>query len=76
MEVPAANDPVWTKVLTGKATYEFEFLAIKLALGRLTMQVKREPTALAMAVAELRSVFVETARLPPSQRDLARLTGK
>ncbi len=73
MDIPGTDSKIWSELLTGTAKVDFEFLAIKLAFGRLSAQVKRDPSTLPLAAGEFRNVFVETARLPMSQRDLAKV---
>jgi HD-like signal output (HDOD) protein len=71
--VPPATARIWQDILTMRATYSFEFLPYKLALGRLVARVQNDPSALFDAARELRKLFVETARVPAARRDLAKI---
>jgi hypothetical protein len=75
--LPPTTDPRWRDIVTGKADYEFEFLALKVLLGRLrvTLTTDGSPAALDGCVKQLRNLLEETADLPKASRDIARMFG-
>ncbi|MBP7687593.1 MAG: hypothetical protein KA765_06790 [Thermoflexales bacterium] len=77
MDVPPVTHPTWSAIVSGKATYEYEFLATKLILRHLTFQVKSQPSTdtIQRCAQELRNVFVRNAGLSCVQRDLIQVFG-
>jgi hypothetical protein len=77
MDVPPVTHPTWSAIVSGKATYEYEFLATKLILRHLTFQVKSRPSTdtIQRCAQELRNVFVRNAGLSCVQRDLIQIFG-
>ncbi len=78
MDVPPVSHPAWTNIITGKASHQFEFLAIKFLLGYLTLQVKRDPSphTIQRSAQELHDIFVRNADLISVQHDLIKIFGK
>lgn len=70
--VPPATDPVWRSVVTGKSKYALDFLAAKIMLGRLALQIQKDPSAenIAECARTLRDVYAENTNLPSVQKDL------
>ncbi len=77
MEVPPVSHPAWSNIVSGKANYEYEFLATKLILRYLTYQVKNHPSPdnVQRCAQELRNVFVRNVGLSCVQRDLIQIFG-
>lgn len=77
MDVPPASHPVWSNIVSGQASYEYEFLATKLILRHLTYQVKTQPTTdmIQHCAQELRNIFVRNVNLACVQRDLIQIFG-
>src|SRR5512143_408331 len=77
MDVPPVSNPAWRNIVSGKASYEYEFLATKLILRHLTFQVKKQPSPdmIHRCAQELRNVFVRNASLACVQRDLIQMFG-
>ena len=77
MDVPPVSNSVWSDIVSGKASFEYEFLATKLVLRHLTFQVKKQPTAemIQRCAQELRNVFVRNVGLSCVQRDLIQMFG-
>lgn len=77
MNVPSAENVVWTDIVTGKVKYPLEFLAAKIMLGRLILKVKNDPSG-SMAVKcsqDLHNLYAQNADLPCVQRDLQKIFG-
>lgn len=70
MTVPPKTDPCWSRLLTAQTLPEFTSLATKLTVGRLRRDVKQQPSALSVAIEEIRGFF---ANNDFAQRDLARI---
>lgn len=77
MDVPAASHSMWGSIVSGKASFEFEFLATKLILRHLTFQVKENPSpdTVLRCAQELRNVFARNLSLSCVQRDLIQVFG-
>jgi len=78
MNVPPISHPAWSKIITGPASYQFEFLATKFLLGYLSLQAKRDPSpqTIQRCAQELHDIFVRNTDLISVQRDLAMIFGK
>lgn len=78
MDVPPISHPAWSNIVTGRASYQFEFLAIKFLLGYLSLQVKRDPSpqTIQRSAQELHDIFVRNADLVSVQGDLTKIFGK
>ena len=44
MNIPPANDPIWTDIVTGNVKYEFDFLATKLLQSTLARSLADDPS--------------------------------
>ncbi len=75
MEIPPVSHPAWRDIVTGKTQYQFEFLGVRLLLGFLSTQIRRNPSqeAIQKAVIELQNVFARNADLASVQNDLKRI---
>ncbi len=78
MDVPPISHPAWSDIVTGRASYQIEFLAIKFLLGYLSLQVKRDPSpqTIQRSAQELHDIFVRNADLASVQRDLTKILAK
>jgi hypothetical protein len=75
MEVPASDSPQWAEILTGKKRIAFEFLAARILVGSLIVQVKFYPNELDNSVESLRTIFEKNISLASAQRDLTKIFG-
>lgn len=77
MTIPPATDIVWKDILLKKKTYDFEFLALKMLLGRLTMEVERDPSQenLVKCTTQLHDLLVKNEKLPTANRDIQKIIG-
>lgn len=75
MDVPAASDPRWSELLTSVSDPGFEFLAARIFMGRAKAQLKQDGSDgnVSKLAAQLQALYVENARLPKVQRDLAKI---
>jgi hypothetical protein len=78
MNVPPISHPSWNKIITEPNGYRFEFLATKLLLGYLSLQVKRDPSpqTIQRCAQEFHDIFVRNVDLTSVQRDLTMIFGK
>jgi hypothetical protein len=73
MAVPFGSHPVWSQLVSGQKHLEFDSLAVKVALGRLRLEIARKSVSVAQAAAQLHDVFSSNATLPSVQKDLLKL---
>jgi len=78
MDVPPISHSAWSNIVTGKARYQFDFLATKFLLGYLSLQVKRDPSphTIQRSAQELHDIFVRNADLASVQHDLTKIFGE
>lgn len=77
MTIPPATDDVWKDILLLKQNYDFEFLALKMLLGRLTMDIEHDPSPenLAKCAEQLHGLLAQNATLPTAKRDIEKIIG-
>ncbi len=77
MLIPPADDIVWKDLLLKKKSYEFEFLALKMLLGRLIMDIEHDPSPenLTKCAEQLHGLLAQNANLPTAKRDLQKIAG-
>jgi hypothetical protein len=70
--VPPKSDPIWHDIVSGKTKFALDFLAAKIMLGRLTYQVKNDPTpkTIEECAQAIHDVYAENTNLPSVQIDL------
>lgn len=75
MIIPPRNHKAWSDIVTGKIKYEFEFLAAKMLLGRLMLDIERDhnPDTVQKCANELRDLYINNAHFPSVQRDLIKI---
>ncbi|NCC50716.1 MAG: hypothetical protein EOM20_05810 [Spartobacteria bacterium] len=75
MDVPGAEHVAWKDVVTCRVRHDFEFLAAKIFMGRIILQLQDDssPEAVARMASELRELFVKNIQLPLVQRDVNRI---
>lgn len=75
LSVPPASDPVWSDIVSGKRTFQFDFIAAKILMGHLKVKVRhRNDSAVVQEGArELHDVFARNVQMPSVQRDLAKI---
>jgi len=77
MNVPPSTEKIWKDILQGKVKYEFEFLTVKILLGRLMSVIERDPSpaTIQSCVDQLYNLFEKTATYPTCKRDLQKILG-
>jgi hypothetical protein len=75
MEIPDRTSPIWKNVLNNNASYDLEFLAYKMLLGRLALLYKNNPTEKVynQCVDEACTFFSKTQHMPIAQADLKKI---
>lgn len=75
MEIPPILHPMWRKLVTGEATYEFSFLAAKILLTRVKIRAKYsdDPQIIEEGIEQLRGLFIRLKHIPNVHRDLQTL---
>ena len=75
--LPLSSDPRWRRVVSGEARPQFEFLAAKILLGRISIGLARDksPAAIDKGIQDLRALFEKHALMPAAQRDIAKIFG-
>jgi hypothetical protein len=77
MELPSVSDEVWKDLLLKRKTCAFEFLGLKMLLGRLISEVERDPSPdkLEKCAEQLRDLLAKNMQLPSVNRDLQKIIG-
>lgn len=78
MNIPEKSDPCWLKAIAGDESINYELLATKIILGRLTLvyELNPSPETAERCTEELRSFFIWNKDLPKAQADLQKIVGK
>ena len=73
--IPDEAAPEWRTVILDATGYEFEFLALRILLGRVAIRRRDDvsESSIELSVRELRGLFERNLRVPSAQRDLARI---
>jgi hypothetical protein len=77
MSIPLSTDKVWKDILQRKVKFEFEFLALNIMLGRLFMEIERDPSpgTLQRCASEIHNLLHKNAHLPSARRDIQKILG-
>lgn len=77
MNVPDSTSGVWGDLILGNSTPDLEFLALKILLARLRLEVKMHPGVdqLQKCSEEIRSLLVKNMHIPKVQKDLKSIIG-
>ncbi len=75
MVKPPSASAVWSDLIMGKRSLEFEFLAAKISLVHLRLSIGRDktPANVERCANELYELFASNAELPCVKRDLWKL---
>ena len=78
MTIPDKSHPGWVRAITGNESPNFELLATKILIGRLTLvfEVSPSPEVAKGCAAELWAFFVRNKYLPKAQADLKKIFGE
>ena len=77
MNVPSSTDKVWKDILQKRVKYEFEFLALNIMLGRLLLELERDPSpaTLEKCANDVHNLLAKNAHLPSAKRDIQKILG-
>ncbi len=72
MEIPGLNNPIWKDLVTGEKLIDFNFLAIKIFLGRARLLLGNDSSEanIQKLSNELREIFVKHANISVLQKDI------
>ena len=75
MDIPPASKKKWFDIISGKATYEFEFFPLKLLLAKQRLEYLTNPTpeTAEKCVNVLIQLFEKNKHLPPIKSDLDKI---
>lgn len=76
MTIPLASDVIWKDLLLKRKQFDFEFLALKMLLGRLIMSVEHDPSDanVEKCVAQLYDLMDKNQHLPSAMNDIQKLS--
>lgn len=76
MEAEDVKNPIWKQIVTGQKKVPIGFLAGKILLSRLLIDVKNAPEKAGTAAQELFDLYLKNQQLPSVKRDLTMLLGR
>jgi hypothetical protein len=78
MEIEKVPKQIWIDTITGKIQAEYEFLALKILLGRFKMNMKFDTSAETYQkyADELKNFFIKSQKIQSAQRDLQKIISK
>jgi len=77
MNVPLGTDKVWGDILQRRVKYDFEFLALNIMLGRLFLEIERDPSPVTLqkCANDMHNLLIRNAHLPSAKRDIQKILG-
>ena len=77
MDLPSKSNKTWQDIVTGKKTFQLKFLAAKILLGRLTRNVKEDPSpnTISNSVDQIYALLSSNLNMPSVQDDLKTIFG-
>ena len=78
MDVPPKTSQIWTDIVTGKLSIEFEFLPTRILQGNMARILAKDPTPrnIKKCSSDLWEMFAENMNLPKVQDDLNKIMGQ
>ena len=78
MNVPSTSHPLWKDIVTGKKQVQFDFLASKMMVGRISILLSTDDSeaVIQKSVQDLHDIFSKNINLPKVQNDLKKLFGE
>ncbi|MBN2039413.1 MAG: hypothetical protein JW864_05190 [Spirochaetes bacterium] len=75
MDIEKIPYQIWHNLISNKISDDFEFLALKILLTRLTILAKQNssPQEERKYADEIKNFFIKTQKIPASQRDLQKI---
>lgn len=78
MNIPNVSHPLWKEIILGKKQVQFDFLAARMLVGRISIMLSTDNSEenIYKATEELHSVFAKNINLPKVQKDLTKIFGE
>jgi hypothetical protein len=75
MTIPSASDVIWKDMLHKQKQFDFEFLALKMLLGRLIMDVEHDPSDanIEKCAIQLHDLLAKNQNLPSAMNDIQKI---
>jgi hypothetical protein len=75
MTIPSASDVIWKEMLHKQKQFDFEFLALKMLLGRLIMDVEHDPSDanVQKCAIQLHDLLAKNQNLPSAMNDIQKI---
>lgn len=76
--LPDPSHFIWRDLVTGKKSYQFQFLAAKLLLSRIQIQLRNRhsETLVQHSMQELHDLLQKNKNVPSARKDIENLFGK
>jgi hypothetical protein len=77
MDLPPITNTIWRDLLQKRKSLDFEFLGLKMLLGRLIMDVERDPSpdSIDKCCQQLHDLLAKNEHLPTVRRDIQKIIG-
>lgn len=77
MNESSSIEPIWSDIVAGKVSVDFEFLAAKILRSTLARSFAKDPSParLRKCAEDLREIFMQNADLTSVQKDLHKIFG-
>jgi hypothetical protein len=75
MSLPSASDPVWKKIISEEKKVSFEFMGIKVFMGKVKSTLASDPGKADDLVKELHDLFTRNESHPMVKRDIEKING-
>ena len=75
MELPSERDPVWVKIVKGELELSFNFLAARILLSRVKIQMMNsdDPSIPSNGAKDLYELYRRHSRIPVVKQDIDRI---
>lgn len=76
MNLENIPEQIWKDILTGKTEKQFDFLAFKILLSRLKLQMQHDssPQMVSRYIQDMKTFFNQNQLIPKAKRDLEKIT--
>lgn len=78
MNIPSTMHPAWKEIVLGKRQVQFDFLAAKMMVGRISILLSTDnsETIIQKCIQDLHDIFTKNINLPKVQNDLKKIFGE
>ncbi len=73
MDISKIPNSVWLNIVRGQSGFEPDFLAAKILLSRLQLNVRQNPDTASRCAEELKDLFIRVAAHPKAQVDMQKI---